>query len=420
MGFNRHRRSPALLHASFIFNKPPYVAGTLQLPKPCFSLFYKVAESEHSARHIDFASATPEGLGYLTQACERATFGINKEDVMDESYRKAGKIDAEHFSTPLVPDHTDLVDIVRGYLLEGAESTRAIKFELYKLNVYDKGSFFKPHVDTPRSERMFGSLVLVFPTPHEGGALFLRRHGQEWVFDSGTELARAPPSSLGYVAFFSDIEHEVAPVTSGHRVTLTYNLYFDDDAASNTAASPPKPVNEHDFRVAFETLLTDPNFLPDGGTLGFGLQHAYQIEDDLKHVYGLLKGTDAVIHRVARALGETVVKLDDDAEVENLVGVIRYFGGVVVRHEKGSHRRGGVQGTERVNWVTPVTTFSRQTVSYLAYGNQASMGMAYGDVCLIVRIGKVGGRQAYAKVAQMKAEWQELYDKGQLYTGFHF
>jgi hypothetical protein len=29
------------------------------------------------------------------------------------------------------------------------------------------------------------------------------------------------------VAFFGDIEHEIAPVTSGHRITLTYNLYFD-------------------------------------------------------------------------------------------------------------------------------------------------------------------------------------------------
>jgi len=45
-------------------------------------------------------------------------------------------MDTDHFSTPLVPDHTDLIKIVRDYLLEGTDSTRKIKVELYKLNVY--------------------------------------------------------------------------------------------------------------------------------------------------------------------------------------------------------------------------------------------------------------------------------------------
>jgi hypothetical protein len=75
---------------------------------------------------------------------------------------------------------------------------------------------------------MFGSLVIVFPTLHEGGVLFLRHRGKEWTFDSGRELTTERQRSIRYAAFFSDIEHEVTPVISGHRVTLTYNLYFDD------------------------------------------------------------------------------------------------------------------------------------------------------------------------------------------------
>jgi hypothetical protein len=46
-----------------------------------------------------------------------------------------------------------------------------------------EGSLFKAHVDTPRGEKMFGSLVIVLPTPHECGALVFRHHGQEWTFD---------------------------------------------------------------------------------------------------------------------------------------------------------------------------------------------------------------------------------------------
>ncbi|KAI0294544.1 hypothetical protein BC826DRAFT_1137333 [Russula brevipes] len=102
----------------------------------------------------------------------------------------------------------------------------AVKVELYKLNFYGQGAFFKPNVDTPRGKKMFGSLVLVFPTPHEGGALLARHRGTEWTFDSAAELSAAPPSSIGYAAFLSDVEHEVAPVLSGHRITLTYNLYY--------------------------------------------------------------------------------------------------------------------------------------------------------------------------------------------------
>jgi len=71
---------------------------------------------------------------------------------------------------------------------------------------------------------MIGSLVVIFPTPHKGGALILRHDGQEYTFDSAFELSRVE-NSIGYVAFYSDVEHEVNIVESGHRVSLTYNLY---------------------------------------------------------------------------------------------------------------------------------------------------------------------------------------------------
>jgi hypothetical protein len=82
------------------------------------------------------------------------------------------------------------------------------------------------------------------------------------------------------VAFFSDIEHEVAPVTSGHRITLTYNLYFDgggDPVSENDVVSehliPPQLPNQEGFSEAFKTLLGNPEFMAEGGTLAFGLRH---------------------------------------------------------------------------------------------------------------------------------------------------
>jgi hypothetical protein len=79
---------------------------------------------------------TPQEIEQLAQACQPATFGLNKAEVMDETCRKAGKMDTDRFFTPLTLDHTDLIKIVRNYLLEGTDSSRQIKVEPYKLNVY--------------------------------------------------------------------------------------------------------------------------------------------------------------------------------------------------------------------------------------------------------------------------------------------
>lgn len=84
-------------------------------------------------------------------------------------------------------------------------------FEPYKLNMYEKGGFFKPHKDTPRYSNMVGTMVVVLKSS-EGGDLIIR-HGGESFFETGSATA-----------FFCDREHEVTPVKSGTRVTLTFNI----------------------------------------------------------------------------------------------------------------------------------------------------------------------------------------------------
>ena len=62
--------------------------------------------------------------------------------MLDESYRKAEKIDSECFSPFVDPFHTDLMKIICDYLLEGFKSTKGIKAKLFKLNTYDKYLIF--------------------------------------------------------------------------------------------------------------------------------------------------------------------------------------------------------------------------------------------------------------------------------------
>lgn len=164
---------------------------------------------------------------------------------------------------------------------------------------------------------------------------------------------------------FLAIEHEVTPVISSHRVTLTYNLYFDDDGpvfANDTIpgqlSSPmTRASNEVAFREAFNSLLANPEFLGEGGTLAFGLRHVYPIKKSLKHVYNVLKGSDAVVYRSARALGfEPVLYLYYEAElyesvfkkkgalidkaIDYLIG--GYYGEDVVDITRTVHNNGGI------------------------------------------------------------------------------
>ena len=160
---------------------------------------------------------------------------------------------------------------------------------------------------------MFGSLIVILPTVYEGGELILRRGGEEWTFDSAdvvrTIQVGLPPASrptstphAAFIAFFGGVEHEITPVSSGYRVTLTYNLY------RKSSAVPPNPVYtefEAQLMEGLAQLLKGPSFLPKGGILGFGLDHKYPINPtstDLRGIEKCLKGMDESIRRVCESL----------------------------------------------------------------------------------------------------------------------
>jgi hypothetical protein len=56
--------------------------------------------------------------------------------VYDETYRKAGKMDAASFSSKFNLERSGLLDGISAHMLEGHDEKRTIEAELYKLNVY--------------------------------------------------------------------------------------------------------------------------------------------------------------------------------------------------------------------------------------------------------------------------------------------
>lgn len=90
---------------------------------------------------LDFTEVSEDALHSLAEFCDPATFGRNNERVHDETYRKAGKLDVEHFCSGLRPEASGLLDQVRDLLLEGHKDSVGLRAELYKLNVYGTSCF---------------------------------------------------------------------------------------------------------------------------------------------------------------------------------------------------------------------------------------------------------------------------------------
>jgi hypothetical protein len=123
----------------------------------------------------------------------------------------------------------------------------------------------------------------------------LRHGGGEWTFDSA-KMVRTPVNpSIAYIAFYSDVEHEITPVTSGYRVILTYNLYFSTNNAAPVVPAPS--TGEIAFRTTLSALLSNKTFMEEGGYLGFGLHHEYPLDPNagLGDLINRLKGSDAII-----------------------------------------------------------------------------------------------------------------------------
>ncbi len=354
----------------------------------------------YSFRLIDFTQAKDAQLENLFKACEAATFGLEHKDVLDESYRKAGKMDVDRFAMHFSPDNLGIVSVVSDFLLRGRTGQKTI--------------------NTPRSSSMIGSLVVVLPTSHEGGSLILRDAGKEWSFDSAQAVKSGSTSSAAFVAFFSDVEHEVTTVTSGYRVTLTYNLYLKD--APNTSISVQVSAYdkvESQIKEALAAHLKDPAFLPKGGAFGFGLAHRYPFNPnttELEDIEEYLKGTDAAIKRACDSLSLTtaikaVYRDDryDDAVLLNSFaqigtdeiegGIAEYlmgFPGTKVIYNAGKKRpsgRGHFDGhfdmksrSIPIAWAKPLEKVNGFRSSYIHYGNSASLTYAYGEVCLVALV----------------------------------
>jgi len=281
---------------------------------------------------------------------------------------------------------------------------------------------------------MLGSLVVVYPTPHEGGELVLRHKDREWTLDANSLTSSQPSPSVAYIAFYSDIEHEVLKVTSGHRVTVTYNLYLVDPTPSEQIPSIiPNLRGISNLESTLRDLLKSPEFLPDGGTLGFGLAHLYPVtfKTELKDMAKYLKGEDAHVYRACQELqlqpSLRMVYDDDELDwdgtristrprgimLEKIVEapdynyedegyrehLLSWLGGIAINLDNGTDasdsewvREYENKNWKQITWVAPFKVGNPLKDVVVAYGNEVSVGFIYCSPCLIVPIDPASDR----------------------------
>ena len=175
----------------------------------------------------------------LIKHCHQAPYGKGEKTLVDTNVRRVWRMEPDRFALTN-PDWDRVIKEIVARVQEelGLESQK-LESHLYDLLLYEPGSFFLPHRDGEKLDRMVATLVVVLPSSYEGGELIVRHDGQERTIDFGGPSG--DPFHIHYAAFYADCEHEVRPLEKGHRLCLVYNLTL---AKSKKSLSAPRD-SEH-------------------------------------------------------------------------------------------------------------------------------------------------------------------------------
>lgn len=235
----------------------------------------------------------PAQAAQLIAAAERAPYGRGADTLVDTSVRRTWQIGVDRVRIKGRHWPAMLGGIVERAAV-GLGAGTGIDAELYKLLVYDEGSFFLEHRDTEKSPGMFGTLIVALPSLHTGGELVIRHREREARLD----LRCADVSELAWAAFYADCVHEVLPITSGCRLVLVYNL------RRKGRGRLPRPPSYDKETAALGRLLRswcDESVRPDRDQpikLVYPLAHAYT---PAELSFAALKGADAAAASVLTA-----------------------------------------------------------------------------------------------------------------------
>jgi hypothetical protein len=146
--------------------------GTIRRPGD----FFAAGMTEFLAPRLEVEGVGPVALPLLPMqaeqlvaVAERAPYGRGADTIVDTNVRRTWQIAADRVR--IGGKHWErTLQAVVARVAEGLGVGEPIATELYKLLVYDQGSFFTSHRDTEKSAGMFGTLVLALTAQGPRGA----------------------------------------------------------------------------------------------------------------------------------------------------------------------------------------------------------------------------------------------------------
>jgi predicted 2-oxoglutarate/Fe(II)-dependent dioxygenase YbiX len=191
--------------------------------------------------HVRFP-VTPAKARKLLGLGQPARFGRGEETLTDPDVRDTWEI-PKHLVTATWNDPMLKVILATAKEELGLPNGAELTADLHSLLVYETNQHFLAHQDSEKDDSMVGTLVVTLPSGYAGGELMVGHNG-EWKTYRGSKTA------LSLVAFYADCRHEVLRVTSGYRITLTYNLLLHGDTsrpegADETVAELADLLREH-------------------------------------------------------------------------------------------------------------------------------------------------------------------------------
>ncbi len=165
-----------------------------------------------------------------------APFGLGEQTLTDREVRDTWQL-------PLAAVGVDWDDQLDAVLHEAREVLGlapdcVLAADLHSALVYERGQFFAPHQDSEKEDSMVATLVVTLPCAHTGGELVVHDGGRVHAFAGSRTESTA-------VVFYADRLHEVRPVRTGHRISLTFNISIERSATGDT-----HPPDRRSARVA--------------------------------------------------------------------------------------------------------------------------------------------------------------------------
>jgi 2OG-Fe(II) oxygenase superfamily len=316
-----------------------------------------------------------------------SSFGniLQKSNEYNTNVRVSREISADHLFIDETDSgerivHIDKTDLLF-YLNEQIKNIigRKVTTAPYKLIAYQKGSFFKEHVDSLKSPNNIGTLLIGLYDNYEGGNLVIWQHYKK-------ESIKICKNNC--IFMYGSCPHEIEKITEGTRVVLAFDVFVNEESdGEESDGEESDPIH---------TILSDIKKNSGNKTyVAIPLEFKYSIGrmaayNDINTEYSgkCLKENDMRMYKLFSKFVDTNIvafyKLESDSGTDFTTD-FNYCMTIVNGHEIYGHDVYVVGGKENIRFQSESNETDDPDKEYYTGNDYCYSYYHYGCVCLLVK-----------------------------------